>query len=142
MLTLEYICPADILLMANIKNSENTEIKNHTFIQKTNNGMQLFVNVPDEKEYTLNIYAKSINEKGNYSGLAEYKLIGDLNDQRKVKTFPKQYVVFNENNGKLSSPLKGILKLKQKIMLLLELDNAIEVSIIHNEKWTKFEKII
>ena len=140
MLTLEYICPADILLMANIKNSENTEIKNHTFIQKTNNGMQLFVNVPDEKEYTLNIYAKSINEKGNYSGLAEYKLIGDLNDQRKVKTFPKQYVVFNENNGKLSSPLKGILKLKQNYAFLLELDNAIEVSIIHNEKWTKFEK--
>ena len=23
---------------------------------------------------------------------------------------------------------------------MLELDNAIEVSIIHNEKWTKFEK--
>ena len=68
MLTLEYICPADILLMANIKNSENTEIKNHTFIQKTNNGMQLFVNVPDEKEYTLNIYAKSINEKGIIQG--------------------------------------------------------------------------
>lgn len=139
-LTLDYICPVDVLLMATIKNSKNKEIENHTFIQKSNKGMQLMVNVPDEKEYSLNIYVKSINEEGNYSGLAEYKLLGDSNDKREVKSFPKQYGVFNENNGKLLSPLKGTLKAKQNYVFLLELDNAIEMSIIQSEEWTKFEK--
>ena len=59
MLTLEYICPADILLMANIKNSENTEIKNHTFIQKTNNGMQL-LSMFQMKKNILSIFMQNL----------------------------------------------------------------------------------
>jgi len=140
MLTLDYLCPKDVVFSANIKDSKNKKINNYTFIQRSKDGIQLLVNVPDEKKYTLTVYAKNMNDEGNYSGLAEYNLIGDVGDKRKVRTFPMQYGEFNKNNGKLSSPLKGTLKLNQNYVFLLEMDNVSEMSIIHNNKWTRFEK--
>ena len=140
MLTLDYICSSDIVFMANIKDENKEEIKNYTFLQKSKSGITLLVNVPDQNKYYLNVYAKDRNEKGSYSGIAEYSIIGDKNDKRNVKTFPIQYADFNINNGTLISPIDGELKIKQNYNFIIQIDKASEISIIHNDKWTSFEK--
>ena len=140
MLTLDYICSSDIVFMANIKDENKKEIKNHTFLQKSKSGIELLVNVPDQNKYYLNVYAKNKNEKGSYSGIAEYSIIGDKNGKRNVKTFPMQYGIFNVNNGTLISPIDGELKIKQNYNFIIQIDDASEISIIHNDKWTGFEK--
>lgn len=130
-LVIKIAAPITTYLNAELIKNNKVLPDNFVFSQRLNNAYLINVHFPDEGKYILRVYSKSGKEQKLYNWACDY----NINVKQNVNSSPfvKQFSSFYDLNGYLYYPLDLYLNAGSNQAFKIEVNNALEVSLLVNE---------
>ncbi|MDH5716282.1 MAG: hypothetical protein OEZ22_01440 [Spirochaetia bacterium] len=92
----------------------------------------IYVHLPQKGEYTLRLFSKLKEDKGQYEWALDYRIIA-LSEMKEGVEFPMIYGTFYESDSYLFSPMTGSLKKGENIFFKLRTPEALKAFVIDDK---------